>query len=148
MSFTDLPAHWPRLPLTPVSLVHDVLDLCVSHADRLHGGLAVLVLRDDLTLAQPIFVRGPVPLLDRHETLKALLRGASGGGGRERTFIFGIVHRHPRFTDDDRALHQVIIDVCAELGFTVLSSHLLADDRPHLLPTAGLVGTERRRRAV
>ncbi|MGB3763491.1 MAG: hypothetical protein WA966_09725 [Ornithinimicrobium sp.] len=135
MSFTDLPAHWPRLPLTTVPLVHDVLDLCVSNADRLHGGLAVLVLRDDLTLAQPIFVRGPVPVLDRHETVKALLRGASGGE-RERTFVIAIVHQHPRFTDEDRALHQTLIDACTELGFTLLSAHLLADGRPQLLPRA------------
>lgn len=124
-----------------------MLDLCVSHADRRHGGLAVLVLREDLTLAQPIFVRGPVPILDRHETVKALLREASFGG-RQRSFIAGIVHHHSQFTDDDRALHQGIIDACAELGLTLVSTHLLADDQPQLLPEVRLVGGERRRPAV
>ncbi len=115
-----------------------MLDLCVSNADRMNGGVAVLVLRDNLTLAQPIFVAGPVPILDRHETVKALLREASRGG-RDSTFIVGIVHHHSQLTDDDRALHQAMMDACTELGFTLLSTHLLAGGGAELLPIARLV---------
>lgn len=138
MAFTDLPAHWPRLALTPVPLVHDVLDLCVSNADRVRGGLALLVLRDNLTLAQPIFVAGPIPRLDRLEILKTLLRQASRGGVDD-TFITAIVHQPAQFTDDDRALHQTMIDACDELGFRLLSTHLLAAGCAELLPVARLV---------
>ncbi|MGB3827764.1 MAG: hypothetical protein WA962_03230 [Ornithinimicrobium sp.] len=138
MSFTDLPAHWPRLPLTPVPLVHDVLDLCVSTADRVGGGCALLVLRDDLTLAQPVFVAGPIPRLDRHEILKALLRECSRGG-RDSTFIVAVVHEQAALTDDDRALHQALIEACDELGFTLLSTHLLAGGVAEVLPVARLV---------
>ncbi len=97
-----------------------------------------MVLRADLTLAQPIFVTGPIPRLDRHEILKTLVRQASRGGVDD-TFITAIVHQHGRLTDDDRALHQTMIDACDELGFRLLSTHLLADGGAELLPVARLV---------
>ncbi len=137
MTFQDLPQDWPSQPLTSSDLVHDVLDLCVNNADRVKGGLSVLVLRDDFTLAQPIFVEGPVPRLDRIETLKSLFRGCSRDG-LDGSFVVGIVHERPGLSDDDRALHQDMIDVCAELGFTLVSTHLLTDSVTTMLPVARL----------
>lgn len=133
MTFEDLPADWPCRPLTPPELVHDVLDLCVRNEDRRAGGMALLVLRDDLRLAQPVFVSGPIPRLDRSEALKALLRGCSREG-LDTSFVVGIVHEEPELSDDDRALHQDLLDVCAELGFTLVSTHLLTDRATELLP--------------
>lgn len=137
MTFQDLPPNWPSLPLTSPDLVHDVLDLCVNNTDRADGGLSVLVLRDDFTLGQPIFVKGPLPRLDRAETLKSLFRGCSRGG-LDVSFVVGIVHKSPGLSDDDRTLHQDMIDVCAELGFRLVSTHLLSESATLVLPTARL----------
>jgi len=137
MTFKDLPPNWPSQPLTSPDLVHDVLDLCVNNTDRVKGGVSVLVLRDDLTLAQPIFVKGPLPRLDRFETLKSLFRGCSRDG-LDGAFVVGIVHEAPGLSDDDRALHQDMIDVCAELGFRLVSTHLLCDSATVVLPVARL----------
>lgn len=137
MTFLDLPKNWPSLPLTTPDLVHNVLDLCVNTTDRVTGGLCVLVLRDDLTLAQPVFVQGPMPRLDRIETLKSLFRGCSRDG-LDDSFVVGIVHERPGLSDADRVLHQDMIDVCAELGFTLLSTHLLTDSTTLMLPPVRL----------
>jgi len=137
MTFQDLPSNWPSRPLTSPDLVHDVLDLCVNNADRVNGGLSVLVLRENLTLAQPIFVKGPLPRLDRLETLTSLFRGCSRDG-LDGFFVVGIVHELPGLSDDDRALHQDMLNVCAELGFRLVSTHLLTDSATVMLPVARL----------
>jgi len=94
-------------------------------------------LRDDLTLAQPVFVEGPLPRLDRLETLKSLFRGCSRDG-LDTSFVVGIVHTRPGLRDDDRALHQDLLDVCADLGFTLVSTHLLTDSATVMLPIGRL----------
>ncbi len=137
MTFKDLPPNWPSLPLTSPDLVHDVLDLCVNNTNRAKGGLSVLVLRDDFTLAQPVFVEGPLPRLDRFETLRSLFRACSREG-LDGSFVVGIVHERPGISDDDRALHQDMIDVCAELGFRLVSTHLLSESATLVLPMARL----------
>lgn len=124
MSFEDLPSDWPSRPLTDPDFVHDVLDLCVSHADRAAGGLAVLTLRDDLTLAQPLFVEGPLPRLEQRTIVRTLMSACSREG-RDTTFVCAIAHEQGGLSDQDRGLHQVLIDVCAEQGLTLLSTHLV-----------------------
>ncbi len=133
MSFEDLPPDWPRHPLTEPDFVHDVLDLCVSNADRAAGGLAVLTLRDDLTLAQPVFVAGPLPQLDRREMVRTLLTACSRDG-LDTAFVIGIAHEHSALSDDDRDLHQVFLEVCGEQGLTLLSTHLLTGHGIQALP--------------
>lgn len=133
MSFEDLPPDWPRRPLTDPDFVHDVLDLCVSHADRAAGGLAVLTLRDDLTLAQPVFVAGPLPRLDLREMMRTLLTACSRGG-LDSSFVIGIAHEHGALSDDDRFVHQVLIDVCGEQGLRLLSTHLVSSADIWLMP--------------
>jgi hypothetical protein len=53
MSFEDLDDDWKQRPLTDPRLVADVLDLCVSDADRCAGALAVLMCDDEGRLLQP-----------------------------------------------------------------------------------------------
>jgi hypothetical protein len=53
MSFEDLPDDWNQQPLTDPRLVADVLDLCVSVADRCAGALAVLMCDEQGRLLQP-----------------------------------------------------------------------------------------------
>jgi len=60
MAFTDLPADWPTRPLTEPRLVADVLDLLLSDADRLAGGLLIALCDDEARLLQPIVI-GDLP---------------------------------------------------------------------------------------
>ena len=53
MSFDDLPDDWKQQPLTDPRLAADVLDLCVSDADRRSGALAVLMCDEQGRLLQP-----------------------------------------------------------------------------------------------
>jgi hypothetical protein len=53
MSFDDLPDGWTQQPLTDPRLVADVLDLCVSDADRCAGALAILMCDEEGRLLQP-----------------------------------------------------------------------------------------------
>lgn len=43
MTFTDLPANWPDLPLTDPALAADVVDLFISAGDRRRGVLSALL---------------------------------------------------------------------------------------------------------
>lgn len=133
MSFEDLPPDWPHHPLTDADLGSDVLDLCVSNADRAAGGLAVLILRDDLTLAQPVFVAGPLPRLDRREMLRTLLSACSGDG-LGAALVVGIAHERGALSDDDRDLHQALIEVAAEQGLRLLRTHLVTAYGIQILP--------------
>jgi hypothetical protein len=142
MSFEDLPADWPHRPLTDPDFVHDVLDLCVSDAARREGGLAFLALRPDLTLAQPTFVAGELPRLERHTLVRNLVQALSHVEPDAR-FVVGIAHRHSDLTDADREVHQVVLEVCAEQGADVLSTHLVTASGITALP-----GPLRRRRVA
>jgi len=125
MSFRDLPADWPRRPLTDLRLARDVLDLCVSDHDRRQGGLCLLSLRENLCLAQPFFVRGPVPRLERRSVLAGLLSACMPrhpGGG----VVLGVAHIEPAVTDDDHDLHHGVIEACRGTGLRLLSSHLVS----------------------
>lgn len=135
MSFEDLPADWPSHPLDDASLASDVLDLCVSSADRRTGGLAVLVLRPDLTLAQPIFVAGAMPTAGRAAALSNLFTGCAQPGATT-SFLVGIVHQRSALSDADRSLHQQVIEVTRQLGHTLVSTHLVTASAIDLLPAA------------
>lgn len=58
MTFDDLPHDWDSHPLTDASLRCDVVDLFVKDADRLRGGLGVLLCDADGMLLQPIMIEG------------------------------------------------------------------------------------------
>ncbi|HKJ10987.1 MAG TPA: hypothetical protein VJ976_01215 [Ornithinimicrobium sp.] len=133
MSFRDLPADWPRRPLTDPRLARDVLDLCVSDVARHQGGLCVLALRRDFSLAQPFFVPGPLPRLERHSMLAGLVSRYAPvppGGG----VVLGVVHPGSAVSDADRAVHQDLIEVCRDTGVRLVSAHLVTttgtDDLP------------------
>jgi hypothetical protein len=60
MTFEDLPADWPDRPLDDPLLVTDVLDLCVSMADRAAGAIVFLLCDPEGRLAQPVAI-GELP---------------------------------------------------------------------------------------
>ena len=133
MSFRDLPPDWPRRPLTDVVLARDVLDLCVSDVARREAGLCLLALRGDLSLAQPFFVGGPVPRLERRSMLAGLVSRCippRPGGG----LVLGIAHASAAVSDEDRRVHQHVIEICRDSGVRLLSAHLVSltgvDDLP------------------
>lgn len=135
MSFEDLPPTWPSLPLSDPVLARDVLDLCVSHADRRRGGLSVLVLRSNLALAQPIFVAGAMPRAGRRPALSNLFQ-ACAQQDCDTAFVLGIAHQGPALSDEDRALHQDVIEVCRELDFRLVSTHLVTAHAIVMLPVS------------
>ncbi len=133
MSFEDLPPDWPARPLNDPGMAADVLDLCVSNADRVGGGLAILVLREDLTLAQPVFVAGHLPVTEASSLVSQVL-SQSSTAELPTAFVLGIAHAGVELTDADRALHQILIESCADVGAELLSTHLVTDSQVRLLP--------------
>jgi hypothetical protein len=59
MSFEDLPADWPRRPVTDPEITADLLDLVVGDRDRAVGALGILLCRRDRRLLQPVVVEAP-----------------------------------------------------------------------------------------
>lgn len=60
MTYEDLPADWPDRPLDDPRLVTDVLDLCVSMADRDAGAIVFLLCDPEGRLVQPVAI-GELP---------------------------------------------------------------------------------------
>lgn len=124
MSFDDLPDDWPQRPLNDPELARDVLDLFVRDADRREGGVSVLICHADHTLAQPLFVNGSIPRDEAAPLLRNLF-AACAQGGPGGAVVVALVRESGGPCDDDRALHQMVIDGCAELGLGLLSTHLV-----------------------
>lgn len=111
MSFEDLPQPWDHLPLTDPLLAADVVDLFVSHADRVAGCAAFLFLDDDMRMAQPCILGELPPDGDPWEIRDDLLRAV-----RQLPFA-GMVFACGRdgsvlVTDADRRWHEMVLDVC------------------------------------
>lgn len=121
MSFEDLPATWPDLPLTDRLLAADVVDLFVSHADRVEGCAAFLLLDDGLRLAQPCLM-GEIPEgadpWDLRDNLVHVLGQLPYAGmvfarGRDGSVLL---------TDADRRWHEVLLDVCRRTGLRLVAA--------------------------
>jgi len=133
MSFRDLPADWPRRPLSDPRLAADVLDLCVSDLARGQAGMCVLVLRHDLTLGQPFLIGGPVPQLERRSVLSTLMRGCTQSRP-ESAVVLGIVHPGAAVSDEDRDLHQDAVQACRDIGVLLLGAYLVTEQEVIRLP--------------
>jgi hypothetical protein len=111
MSYQDLPRDWPTRSLADPAFAADVLDLCVSDADRMTVGLSFLLCRADGSLSQPVFV-GRIPHeTAMRETLATTVLTCvtlAGVGG----LVVGIVRPWGGVNDQDRALHQLALEVC------------------------------------
>lgn len=111
MTFHDLPPDWPTRSLADPLFAADLLDLCVSDADRTTGGLSFLLCRGDGSLAQPVFV-GDIPHETAlRETVSATVLSCvtlAGIGG----VVVGIARSWGLVSDQDRRLHQHALEVC------------------------------------
>src|SRR5690606_25765489 len=111
MSFSDLPRDWPTRSLADPTFAADVLDLCVTDADRMTGGLSFLLCRADGSLAQPVFVGGLPHEAALRETVSTTVLSCvtlAGIGG----VVIGLVRAWGPVTDQDRRLHQLALEVC------------------------------------
>jgi hypothetical protein len=121
MSFEDLPATWPDLPLTDRLLAADVVDLFVSQADRVEGCAAFLLLDDGLRLGQPCLM-GEIPdgadPWDLRDHLVAVFGDLHVGGvvfarGRDGSVLL---------TDADRRWRDVLLDVCRRIEVPLVAA--------------------------
>jgi hypothetical protein len=140
MSFHDLPPDWPARSLADPAFAADVLDLCVTDADRMTGGLSFLLCRADGSLAQPVFV-GDI----RHETAMRETVSATvltcvtlvGVGG----LVLGIARPRGAVDDRDRRLHQLAIEVCRRALVDLHGTFLVTGSGVTHLPVAAQLGS-------
>ena len=123
MTFQDLPDNVRAVPLTEPSVQADVVDLILGMADRRGGSMAMMLCDSECRPFQPIVVGG-VPHADAADCLTRLL-GLVAHVVTEETGSVLIARGRPGAstpTDDDRALHQLAIDQCAEHGIRLLGA--------------------------
>lgn len=132
MTFEDLPKNLRDLSLDDPVLRADAVDLFVGYFDRADGCLAIVLLDEGHRVAQPVLITelGEADPPSLVAPLRALLSearppaivGALGRGGS------------PLFTDNDRACHQVLVDVCRELDVELIGAYVATDNTVRELP--------------
>lgn len=135
MSFHDLPQDWPTRSLADPAFAADVLDLCVSDADRATGGLAVLLCRPDGALSQPLFVAQVPHEAGFREAVSAVVLGALSLPGVDG-LVVALVRRRGALADADRRVHQHAIEVCRRAGLTLHGTFLVTAAGVGQLPVA------------
>ncbi len=136
MSFDDLPQDWPTRSLADPAFAADVLDLCVSDADRYTGGLSVLLCRPDGSLSQPLFVAEVPHESGFREAVSAVVLGALSLPGVDGV-VLAFVRRRGAVTDADRRIHQHAIEVCRRALLTLHGTFVVTSVGVTHLPVAG-----------
>ncbi len=125
MAFENLPETWNHLSLDDAGLASDVVDLFVSHADRLRGCVCLLLLDAHLRLTRPCLV-GDVPEDadpgDMGGFLGGLARSVAAEGG-------ALVFARGRdgsvlLTDVDRVWHETVLHACRRGGARLVGAYL------------------------
>ena len=137
MTFQDLPADWPTMPLTDPRITDDVLDLLVSGRDRDKGAIIVLMCDPADRLIQPCAVSdvdGDRAGLTQFEIIDPIA-GALREIEPEGSILVAIARgRGLAITDDDRDWHQAAIDACRASGVRLLGVHVVAHSGSARLP--------------
>ena len=132
MTFHDLPPHSRDLPLDDPTLRSDLVDLVVTLAAREGGCVALLLLDDDHLCTTPVLVEemGVPDASKVHQVLRTFL-----GQFDVRAVVVAIGRPGPGlFTDDDRACHQAVVEVCREQDITLLGTYLASDNHVREMP--------------
>jgi len=132
MTFEDLPQDLRDLSLDDPIVRADAVDLFVGHVDRIDGCLAIVLLDDEHRIVQPVLITemgeaDPPMLAGPLRTLLTEVRPPAIVGALGRT-------GSPLFTDTDRACHQVLVDLCRELGIALLGAYVATDNLVRELP--------------
>jgi hypothetical protein len=140
MGFEDLPDDWPDRPLTEPQLLADVLDLIVSHRDRVEGAIGVLVCDADQRLLVPAVIGDlddVAPDADRSEGLRNFVSAVVGGMGTDAGPLglhFSIARRYGlSITPDDVRWRDAAVAACAS-RVTLLGVHLVTVEGSRLVP--------------
>lgn len=137
MTFQDLPADWPTMPLTDPRITDDVLDLVVSGRDRDRGAIHLLLCDPADRLVQPCAVselddpRAELTKLEIIEPFARVLRDNEPDGGLLVAIARG---RGLAVTDDDRDWHQAAIDACNDSAVRLLGVHVVTHSGSVRLP--------------
>ena len=134
VSFDDLPEGWQKRPLTDPRLVADVLDLVVSDADRLAGGLAVLLCDERGRLVQP----GVISELDfdssEAERSQMLSIFVTTLAPHFESILFALARADGlSITADDQSWARAVQHACRG-EVRLLGFHLVTRDGSRLLP--------------
>jgi hypothetical protein len=142
MGFQDLPADWPDRPLTDPQLLADVLDLTLSHRDRVEGSIGVLVCDADQRLLVPAVI-GELdeiaPDAERSKGLRnfvsAVVDGLGAGSGAGPLGLhFSIARRYGlSITSDDLRWRDAAVAACGS-RVTLLGVHVVTVEGSRLVP--------------
>jgi hypothetical protein len=128
MTFQDLPADWPSMPLTDPRITDDVLDLMVSGRDRDQGAIILLLCDPADRLIQPCAV-GELDDSQEAWTHREIIEPfaqALENLEPEGSILVAIARSHGlAISDDDRAWHQAAIDGCRASGVRLLGVHVV-----------------------
>lgn len=125
MSYRDLPPDLSIISLDDATIAADVVDLILDHDDREAGSIGIMLCDARGHGLQPIVV-GEVPadlapdrlgrdlepvlaIVAEHDGMVILGRGRPGG---------------LLLTDEDRAWHQSVLDLCRRLGVGLIGTYL------------------------
>ena len=140
MGFEDLPDDWTDRPLTEPQLLADVLDLTVSHRDRVQGAIGVLVCDADQRLLVPAVIGDLddlAPDADRLEGLRNFVSAVIEGMGSEAGPLglhFSIARRYGlSITPDDVRWRDAAVAACAA-RVTLLGVHVVTVEGSRLVP--------------
>jgi hypothetical protein len=132
MTFEDLPKNLRDLSLDDPVLRADAVDLFVGYFDRADGCLAIVLLDEGHRVVQPVLITelGEADPPSLVAPLRAML------GELRPPAIVGALGRagSPLFTDNDRACHQVLVDVCRELDVELIGAYVATDNSVRELP--------------
>lgn len=130
MTFQDLPADWPSMPLTDPRITDDVLDLVVSGRDRGQGALIVLMCDPADRLLQPCAVSDvdEARAEGAHFVVMDAFASALSRLEPEGGLLLAIARgRGLAITDDDRAWHQGALDACRDSHVRLLGVHVVTN---------------------
>ncbi|MFC7492335.1 MULTISPECIES: hypothetical protein [unclassified Knoellia] len=132
MTFDDLPKNFRDLPLDDPILRADVVDLFVGYVDRAEGCLAILLLDDEHRCVQPVLITelGPADPTTLGSPIRVMLDEL-----RPPAVVAALGRQgSPLFTDTDRSCHQVLVEVCREVGVDLVAAYVATEHAVRELP--------------